>query len=264
MDADVRVLRSGAVIPITPQSLDDSCVRIDLPACDGAVTIEASIPRSYSGRSTCSTDPTPMLIAMQANRVEILNAAFADALSDGLPGFDRQSFLAEMVRTEAVLPELSDEGRQAVGALYAALAAGNFPEAQRHAAEAAGFLRSIEEVRLSLAYSSITYVAGFRAIGLNALASENPLVAVGTNPSFVLLSEEGRNVLELYQFARAIPAKPGVWDFATTANVSTVAPLAMDAASMQDFVNARGAIAPQALGVNDFSIDETGRMVVHR
>ncbi|TJZ89707.1 hypothetical protein FA743_18030 [Paracoccus gahaiensis] len=262
MNADVRVLRSGAAIAITPQALENSCVRVDLPACDAAITIEVNVPRSYSGKSTCSTDPTPMLIAMQANRVEILTAAFADVLGDGLPSFNRQSFLAEIARTEAVLPELPAEGRRAVDALYAAIATGNYPEVQRQAAEAAGFLRSVEEERLSLAYSSITYVAGFRAIGLDPLASENPLVTAGPTPSSVVLNEEGRNVLELYQSARAIPAAPGIWDFATTASVANVTPLAMEETLRQDSIDARGAIAPQVMGVNDFSIDATGRMVL--
>src|SRR5690606_6758529 len=152
-----------------------------------------------------STDPTPMLVAMRPNRVEILTASVADAHGNGLPGFDRQGFIADIMRTETALPELPTEGRRSVNALYAALATGNYPEAQRHASETAAYLRGIEEVQLSLAYSSITYVAGFRAIGVDPLASENPLVSVGPTPSSFILNKEGRDVLGLYQAARAIP-----------------------------------------------------------
>ncbi|MDQ0324613.1 hypothetical protein J2R99_000462 [Rhodopseudomonas julia] len=261
MNAEVKVLQSGATIEITRQTLNDRCIRANLPACDDTVTVEASISRSYSGRSTCSTDPTPMLIAMQANRVEILKESFADTLGEGLQGFNRQTFLAEVARTEAVLPKLPARGQRAINALYAALADGNYPEAQRQAAEAAGFLREVEEERLSLAYSSITYVSGFRAIGLDALASENPLVATGSNPSFVVLSEKGRDVLELYQSARKIPAKPGVWDFPTSAKVATVEPATADDLHAQNTTEARGAIAPQSLDETDFFIDAMGRMV---
>lgn len=262
MGADMKVLRSGATVPIAPQRLEDKCVRAELPACDDTITIEASIPRSYSGRSTCSIDPSPMLIAMQANRVEILTMAFGDTLGEGLQGFNEQAFLDEIARTEAVLPELPVKGQQSIDALYAALTNGNYPEAQRQAVEAAGFLRKADEERLSMAYSSITYVSGFRAIGLDALAVENPLVAVGRDPSFVVLSEEGSKVLELYQSARTISAKPGVWDFATTDSVAAVVPLAVDSTSMPNTIDVRGAIAPRSLGMNDFSIDAAGRMIL--
>ncbi|RNF33998.1 hypothetical protein [Paracoccus methylarcula] len=263
IQANLKVLRSGAVIPTTPQPLSDSCVRVDLPACDGTVMIEASVPRTYSGKLACSTDPTPMLIAMQADRVEILTASIADAWGDGLPGFDQQSFIADIIRTDTILSELPVEGQQSVNALYAALAARNYPEAQRQASETAAYLRGIEEVKLSLAYSSITYVAGFRAIGVDALASENPLVSVGPTPSSVVLNKEGRNVLGLYQAARAIPAEPGVWDSATTANIATVISLDAEGNAEDEFMKTRGAIVPQAFSANDFSIEPTGRMVFH-
>ncbi len=258
INADVRVLRSGATIPVTPQPLDDDCMRVDLPVCDGAVVIEAIVPRIYSGRSTCSTDPSPMLIAMQANRVEILAAAFADTMDSGLPGFDAQSFFTEIARTEAVLPALPVQGKRSYDALYAALASMNYPEAQRQATEVAGFLRNIDEIRLSLAYSSITYIAGFQAIGLDPLASDNPLLVVGATPSSLVLNEQGRNVLELYQSAREIPARRGVWDFPTTASIATVAPLSMEEISTS--AGARGVSTPPALSIGDFTIDEMGRM----
>lgn len=261
LNADLKVIQRGAAISIEFQPLDNRCFRAELPACDDTVTIEVSIPRSYSGRSACSIDPTPMLIAMRADHLEILTAAFADTLGEGLPGFSRQDFLAEIARTEAILPKLPEEGQRSISALYAALADGNYSEAQRQATEAAGFLRSVKEERLSLAYSSITYVSGFRAIGLDALASDNPLVAVGVDPSFMVLSSKGQDVLELYQTARKIPANPGVWDFATSASVATVAPSALDETSMQDAMTERGAIAPRSLDMNDFSIDAVGRMV---
>jgi hypothetical protein len=260
IDADVTVMQNGAAIPVTPQPLDDNCMRVDLPVCDSAVVIEASVPRSYRGRAACSTDPSPMLIAMQANQVEILTIAFAETLGDGLPGFDRASFLSEIARTEELLSELPVKGQQAVDALYAALATRNYPAAQRQATEVAGFLRNVGEVRLSLAYSSITYVAGFQAIGLDALASENPLVAVGPTPSSVVLNEQGRDVLELYQSARAIPAQLGVWDFPTTASVATVTPFTMQEISAQSSTGARGSVTPKALNINDFSIDAAGRI----
>ena len=84
------------------------------------------------------------------------------------------------------------------------------------------YFRQADQMRASLAYSSITYLAGFNAMGLDSLSEQNPLVsAMGTDATpFLVLSQTGQDVLSAYQEDLDIKSKRGVWDFNTSFTIS--------------------------------------------
>lgn len=255
MTARILAFRNDLPIAVSPYRLSDKCYQIGIPVCDNATRIEVTSGRTYSGKAACSGDPSPMLIAMEANREEIIMAALKSRNQPIGIGLDIKGFLATIGRTDAVISGMPDGARVADSKLYLALEAGNFATAQRQANELSGYFRESGNERLSLAYSTITYVSGFRAIGFDSLSVDNPLVTIvgSPDPSFAVISKEGKNLLQLYQFKRAVSGESGAWDFWTAKAVSTIEP------SPQIEVVA----APTESRWGDLIIDRSGRMVLN-
>jgi hypothetical protein len=147
--------------------------------------------------------------------------------------------------------------------LFAALSQQDFSTAQKHANLLAGYLRDASKNEISLAYSSITYVAGFRAMGLEALAPENPLVTtVGTTAQpWVVLSPEGKKILQIYQSKRLIGSTLGVWDYETTNVLSKISNGAKQNSGQKSGGNSAFLPVPRDLDQDQFSIDEEGRLI---
>lgn len=254
MDVDISVSQDGAIIDISSQKLTDKCYRIEIPICDDATKIEVISGRTYKGASVCKRVPSPMLIAMKASREVVVTALFGSLSEKWNYEFGSADFFATISGTEEALTHLSNEAKTADFKLYTALATNDYATAQQQANKLAEYLQLAGNERLSLAYHSITYVTGFRAIGFNALAEDNPLVTtVGSpDPSFVVMSAEGKKILGLYQRMRLIRATPGVWDHPTSTTVSTI----------KSSLNGELIAAPTELNPDDFFIEDSGRMIL--
>jgi hypothetical protein len=262
--ADITVRRNGEILQLDakPILLEGRCYSITLPVCNEEISIKAASSSDYFGVESCVSPPPLIKIAMSGDRWRVLTSAFGALEYGAVPGFDTARFQMEIAAAETVIADLPAPAQRAEAALYAALAEGNFSEAQQQANEVSSYLRQAGNDRLSLAYSSITYVAGFRAIGVDPLAVENPLVATmgATSSPFVVLSPEGQNVLELYQAERKIPAQVGVWDGPTASAISNI--MRSGASVTEDPTVQMIKPVPRGLQFGDFDIDNTGRMVV--
>lgn len=264
----IEVMQGGfpMKLPQAPRQGENKQYMITLPTCDSNVTIRAGSSDYYYGTATCRYEPQPIQIAMSGDRWEVIEAAFTPTEVDdqfaflkAVPKFDWESFRNEINGTSDAIIDLPEEAQTSEANLYAALAEKNYAEAQKFASELAAYLRQDGEEKLALAYSSITYVSGFRAIGIDALAEENPLLTTSTEAksSFVVMNEEGQKVLRKYQELQDVPGKRGVWDFATTTVVSDT-PITMQEAEIEagDFIRA----VPMDWETQAVSIDDLGRM----
>lgn len=263
LPADLKAIKNGLAISIKLQQMEDNCYQATLPTCDSDVTIQAKVDRTFFGSSECSIDPSPMQIAMIANKIEILTASFGDPDDLNLKDFDTQGFILKIKHADEALEKFSEDGVKSVNSVYAALVARDYGTAQKEAAQVAALLLEAGEEGPSLAYSSITYAAGFRAIGLDAFAPENPLVVAGPTDTTIVMNEEGRRVLDLYQDARSINSKRGVWDFATTSKISEIEPIrAGEKLDIPTSIMDAGAVTPNSLSKSDFFIDKSGRLIL--
>ena len=255
MDVTVSAEMNGLPLDISTQQLTTGCVRVTLDQCTEAVIINVATEVTHRGVARCQPSPPALKIAMQTLRWDFIARAFGRHGSEQARqiGFDITGFEAEIAKASIALADMPPDARVANQALREALGRGDYATAQSKASEVATYLRLADEERLSLAYSSITYVAGFKAMGVDPLAPENPLVTVVGSPqsSFLVLSPEGRNVLQLYQQKRAIRARPGVWDYRTTATVSDIEKVAED---VQTFA------VPPGLESGRLGIDRAGRL----
>lgn len=257
MDVTVTADLNGRPLKISAEALTTGCLRVSLDQCTDAVTIHVATEVTHKGNSRCQSTPPALKIAMQSLRWDYAAMALGLRGQDKLKrlGLDISSFETELESADSALADLSESAREADKALFAALDAGDYATAQLQANEVASYLRQAGKERLSLAYSSITYLAGFQAMGVDPLATENPLVMTTEDlrQIFLVLSPEGRNVLELYQTERAIPAQAGVWDYPTTAAVSHIDTVT-DATEP--------AIVPPGLRAGQFAIDNAGRLLL--
>lgn len=231
----------------------DNSIQVNLPKCDGTVKLVAILGRFYKGEAPCATDPSPLVISMDFLRdVRIALASYASA---GQTGFDVNTLINTLESNLGVLATVSPRAAEVEEQLLSALDEGDLARAQGLANEASAILRSSNNLALSQTYSSITYIAGFRAIGIEPLSAENPLVTtIGTSaPSSVVLSPAGRSVIEAYQAERGLAARAGVWDGPTARAISET----LSAPNMPAV-----AVPSPGLRPGDFFIDSTGRMIL--
>lgn len=217
MLAHISVIENGAEIQIKPVLLENKCYRVNVPDCTDAVTIKATSGRAYSGETTCRTKPTPLLLAMKADREEIISTSLGLTTKTVSGGFNVNEFVSELKASDAALAKLPPKAKVANAKMYEALANRDYGAAQWHANEVAGLLRKSGNEKLSLAYSSLTYFSGFKAIGYDPLSPDDKLVTtVGSlSPKYVVLSPKGKKALTDFQLKYSVTQKLGVWDFKT-------------------------------------------------
>lgn len=259
MAVDIWAEMNNRQLDLSTERLTSGCIRVSLEQCTASVTIKVATEVTHKGEAQCKPSPPDLRIAMQAQRWYYTARALGllDQEQTSYLAFDGEGFEAALASSDSALADLPDDARKADTALFVALAAGNFAEAQGHANEVASYLRQAENQRLSLAYSTITYVAGFNAMGVDPLARENPLVTtVGSaDPAFLILSTEGKDLLEMYQTLRAVPSRPGAWDGPTAATVSNIQ------MPMDDFRSFDRIVLPRGLKADQVSVDDAGRLI---
>lgn len=258
MVVDISAEMNNRRLDVSTERLTSGCISVSLEQCTASVTIKVFTEITHRGEAKCKPSPPDLRIAMQSQRWDYTARAlgFLDQEKTSFLAFDSEGFEAALASSDSALADLPEDARKADTALFVALAAGDFAKAQRQANEVASYLRQADNERLSLAYSTITYVAGFNAMGVDPLARENPLVTtVGSvDPAFLVLSTEGGGLLKMYQTLRAVQSQPGVWDFPTTSTISNIQ------VPMDDFRKFETIVLPRGLRVDQVSIDDAGRL----
>ena len=224
ISANFSVFYDGIRMDTKATLREDNCYSLSIPLCIETVKIRAISGQNYKGETFCSGDPSPLVVAMEWQRGTIIATAFQneDAATSQL--FNATGLIEILENSDSVVLASAPEVRATENRFYAALSAQDYALAQREANEMASLLRQSGETGLSLAYSSLTYLAGFYAIGVEPLSPGNPMVSsIGSaNDAYLVLTPEGQNVLSLYQAARALPEATGVWDFQTTRAVAAI------------------------------------------
>ncbi|WP_319413726.1 hypothetical protein [uncultured Cohaesibacter sp.] len=265
---DIRVIQDGFPVKLNPAPLQsmNHCYLLSLPDCRAEILIHAASSSYYKGSSPCRNEPQPIKIAMSpqhwqiaANALSLENGNTKFATLSGFPRFDAKRFQKIIEKTNEVIAKLPADARIAEEQLFAALAEGDFSKAQNYANDLSEHFRKANEEGLSLAYSSITYIAGFRAIGIDALAPEKPLLTTaGTGvSSFVIMNNEGQDLLKEYQALREVRGKNGVWDYATT---NAIAEIGSKVPSITETKAYEAKALPEDWRLLESRIDSTGRM----
>ncbi|WP_138464973.1 hypothetical protein [Poseidonocella sp. HB161398] len=275
MEVSITAIRNGTQIAVTSNQRLDKCYDVVLDSCDPEVRIHVKSGEFYKGSIECRSEPPPLEIALLADRIVMVTTLFS-GIDKNIPGFDAAGFQFEFSQADAVIDGMPESAATADAAMLAALGAGDFPAAQRWANEMAALMHNAGYDRLSLAYSSLTYVTGFTAMGVDPVGGEGgPLVtAIGApDAAFPVMTYEGRDVLELYQAGRQIPAKPGSWDYATSSTIATIDTVtAPDATSTPkwnspdfggfDTIRENTISLPGKVTAEDVMIDQTGRFIL--
>lgn len=221
-NSEVDVIVNGVVANIEKQRMEDGCLRLKLVECSGSVVIRAKGNWIYKEtEAVCSTDPTPLVIAMEYRDLPVVMAAFDP---NGLVPSDFETELGSVLKESApVLTALSPQAERTGILAMAALSDGDYATAQFYANEAASYLRQADRSDLSVAYSSLTYVTGLRAIGVDPFNPENPLVKASPDnvEAMVVLTDEGENVLKAYRNLTQITAAKAAYDFQTAKGIKS-------------------------------------------
>ena len=225
MHAEIKVFKDGAMIEVETDRLDDNCYSMKIKSCGKTTKITAISGKVYKGEASCRTKPQPLLISMEPQKIEILTSSFSGIFDGKIQGLNSEGLLKNIITADELL-SADAETKAVLAEFYAAAAAYNDADAQKLANMIAGTLRSKGQTELSLAFSSLTYVAGFRAIGIEALAPDNPLLAVAGEPTsaYLVMNKTGQDWLESYQNRHTSNIDLGVWDYPTSEVIAKTTP----------------------------------------